>query len=115
MKIKETTQWTTICKQSDLSPNAGICVLFNKQQVAIFYCQRSDTVYAVNNFDPFGQANVLSRGIMGSTQETTYVASPLYKQRFNLLTGACLDSPVHSLKNYPIRVANDEVQLKDVV
>lgn len=107
-------EWTTICKQGELSANAGICALFNKQQIAIFFCQRSDSIYAVANFDPIGQANVMSRGMMGSIQGKTYVASPLYKQHFDLLTGECLESPEHILKTYDVRVANDEVQLKEV-
>jgi len=107
------TTWTDICPKSDLTANAGICAKFNEQQVAIFLCKHSDSVYAVANFDPFGQANVLSRGIMGSTQEITYVASPLYKQRFNLATGECLESELHTLKTFDIRIENGFVQLKE--
>ncbi|TEW55764.1 nitrite reductase small subunit NirD [Psychromonas sp. RZ22] len=107
------TTWTDICPVKDLTPDAGICALFNEQQVAIFLCQQSNNVYAVANFDPFGEANVLSRGIIGSTQDTTYVASPLYKQRFNLETGECLDSDVHKLKTFDIRIENEQVQLKE--
>jgi nitrite reductase (NADH) small subunit len=114
MQAEQNTQWTTICKQNELSPNAGTCAQFNDQQVAIFFCKRSNNVYAVANFDPIGQANVMSRGIMGSTEGQTYVASPLYKQRFDLVTGECLESPLHTLKTYQVRVANDDIQLKEV-
>ena len=114
MQTQADTEWTTICKQSDLSANAGTCAQFNEQQVAIFFCKRSDSVYAVENFDPIGQANVISRGIMGSVAGITYVASPLYKQRFDLATGECLESPEHSLKTYAIRVANNDIQLQEV-
>jgi len=107
------TTWTDICPKSDLTANAGICAKFNEQQVAIFLCKRSDSLYAVSNYDPFGEANVLSRGIIGSTEGITYVASPLYKQRFNLATGECLDSEVHQLKTFDIRVENEQVQLKE--
>tara|TARA_R110001583_G_scaffold11285_1_gene51316 strand:- start:39140 stop:39490 length:351 start_codon:yes stop_codon:yes gene_type:complete len=107
------TAWTNICPVNDLTPNAGICALFNEQQVAIFLCKESNNVFAIANFDPFGQANVLSRGIIGSTEDITYVASPLYKQRFNLLTGECLDSSEHSIKTFAVRIDNNEVQLKE--
>jgi nitrite reductase (NADH) small subunit len=107
------TTWTDICSLKDLTPNAGICAHFNNQQVAIFLCKRTDHLYAVANFDPFGKANVLSRGIMGSTQDITYVASPLYKQRFNLATGECLDSESHKLKTFCVRIENEQVQLKE--
>lgn len=114
MNMIANTIWTDICPKNDLTPNAGICAQFNGQQVAIFLCKRTDSVYAVSNFDPFGAANVLSRGIIGSAGDITYVASPLYKQRFNLATGECLDSEVYQLKAFDIRVENEQVQLKEV-
>ena len=49
---------------------------------------------------------------MGSTQDSPYVASPLYKQRFNLETGACLDSPEFVLETYLVRSEADQIQLK---
>ncbi|WP_413699164.1 nitrite reductase small subunit NirD [Psychromonas sp. KJ10-10] len=105
--------WTDICSVTDLTPNAGTCALFNEQQVAIFLCKQSNNVYAIANYDPFGQANVLSRGLIGSTKDIVYVASPLYKQRFDLLTGECLDSPEHKIKTFAVRIENDGVQLKE--
>jgi nitrite reductase (NADH) small subunit len=107
------TTWTDICAVTDLTPNAGICALYNNQQVAIFLCKQNNSVYAVDNFDPFGQANVLSRGLIGSTEDVIYVASPLYKQRFNLVTGECLDSEEHKLKVFDVRIENDQLQLKE--
>ena len=115
METKSTnTTWTDICPINDLTPDAGICALFNDQQVAIFLCKQSNSVYAVANYDPFGQANVLSRGLIGSTQDIIYVASPLYKQRFNLATGECLDSEFHKIKVFNVRIENNLVQLKEV-
>ncbi|HEY5716788.1 MAG TPA: nitrite reductase small subunit NirD [Psychromonas sp.] len=106
------SQWTKICKFQDLTPNTGICALFEQEHVAIFYCQRSEQLYAVSNFDPIANASVLSRGIMASLQGEIYVASPLYKQHFNLQTGLCLEAPEHQLKTYLVRKENDEIQLK---
>lgn len=114
MQIQVNTEWTTICKQNELSANAGTCAQFNQQQVAIFFCKRSDRLYAVENFDPIGQANVISRGMMGTVEGKSYVASPLFKQRFDLVTGACFESPEHSLKTYAVRISNDDIQLKEV-
>ena len=111
--VSNNKEWTEICSLKDLTPNGGTCAQFNEQQVAIFLCKRSDNVYAVANFDPFGEANVLSRGLMGSTEDITYVASPLLKQRFNLVTGECLDSEVHQLKTFDVRIENEQVQLKE--
>ena len=106
------SQWTNICQFHDLTPNTGICALFEKEQVAIFYCKRTEQLYAVNNFDPIANASVLSRGIMASLHGEMYVASPLYKQHFNLQTGECLEAPEHQLKTYSVRRNNDQIQLK---
>lgn len=109
------SQWTDICKQSDLTPNTGICAQFNQQQVAIFFCQRQQSLYAVSNYDPIGDANVISRGMIGSIDSEFYVSSPLYKQHFHLETGLCLEDPEHRLKTYLVRVSNDMVQLKEAM
>ena len=75
--------WTTVCSQEDLTPNAGVCAKVADHQVAIFYCKRSDKIYGLSNFDPIGKANVMSRGIIGSLSGEPYVASPLYKQHYH--------------------------------
>lgn len=106
------SQWTKICQFEDLTANTGICALFDNEHVAIFYCQRSKQLYAVSNVDPIAKASVLSRGIMASLDGEMYVASPLYKQHFNLQTGECLEAPEHQLKTYNVRRVDDQVELK---
>ncbi|WP_439134041.1 nitrite reductase small subunit NirD [Pseudomaricurvus sp.] len=106
------SQWKTICSENDLTPNAGVCALVDGEQVAVFYCGKTKAVYAVSNYDPIGNAYVLSRGIIGSLGDVPVVASPLYKQHFNLQTGECLEEPEHTLKTYPIRIEAGEVQLQ---
>ncbi|MEH6453239.1 MAG: nitrite reductase small subunit NirD [Psychromonas sp.] len=106
------SQWFSICEYQDLVENSGICAQFVDQQIAIFFCKRNANLYAVDNFDPIAKANVISRGIIGSTEGQAYVASPLYKQRFDLKTGVCLDSPEHVLKTYLVRIEAEQVQLK---
>ena len=109
------SKWTEICQFDDLTANTGICALFEDEHVAIFYCQRTDQLYAVSNIDPIANASVLSRGIMASLQGDMYVASPLYKQHFNLQTGECLEAPEYQLKVYGVRRENNEIQLKQAV
>ncbi|MGF1756853.1 nitrite reductase small subunit NirD [Photobacterium sagamiensis] len=104
--------WKTICKHSDLISGTGLCALLDEEQVAIFFCGRSNALYALSNYDPIGDANVLSRGIMGSVNGDAVVASPLYKQHFNLETGECLEEPEHQLKTYPVRLQDGVVQLQ---
>ena len=104
-------KWQTICSTSDLVKNSGVCALLaNEEQVALFQVG-DDKVYGVSNYDPFGQANVLYRGIIGETKGDIYVASPLLKQRFVLESGACLDDESVSIKTYQARIVNDKVEL----
>jgi nitrite reductase (NADH) small subunit len=81
----------------------------NDEQVAIFRVE--DAVYAIANFDPFSQAYVLSRGIVGDRQGIPKVASPIYKQNFNLITGECFDDETVKLKVFPVRVLDEQVQV----
>jgi len=104
------SQWITVCRVDDLIPDAGVCVWFAGEQVAIFKDQKSGGVFALSNFDPIGEANVLSRGILGSINDRLVVASPLYKQHFCLDTGECLEEDCQ-VKTYSVQINNGEVQL----
>ena len=43
-------EWYTVCHRDALIKNSGVCVLWGHEQVAIFYCHRSDSLYAVENY-----------------------------------------------------------------
>lgn len=103
--------WESICKESELIDNVGICALMGNEQIAIFRLSGSHEIYAINNHDPFSGANVLSRGIVGDLKGQPVVASPIYKQHFNLQTGRCLEDETITLKTYPVRIMSGMVQL----
>jgi nitrite reductase (NADH) small subunit len=102
--------WTTVCKLDAINPNAGVAALIEGQQVAIF--KVNEALYALGNHDPFSNANVLSRGIVGSLKGQTVVASPIYKQHFCLETGACLEDETVSVPHFQVRTEGDLVQVK---
>jgi nitrite reductase (NADH) small subunit len=103
--------WQDVCSAEDLQPDSGVCALVEGQQVAIFYMPKDKAVYAINNYDPFGCANVLSRGIIGDINGQPVVASPLYKQHFNLQTGVCLEDETVTIPTYAVRIENASVQV----
>ena len=107
------TNWKDICSVDDILPNSGRCALHQGEQVALFRVREKDgeKFYAVGNYDPFGDANVISRGIVGSLGDSVVVASPLYKQHFCLDSGRCLEDDTVALKTWPIRVQDNRVQL----
>ena len=104
--------WISVCEIEDLIPDTGVCALVNNQQVAIFHSRRLNEVFAVSNFDPVGEANVLSRGIIGSLGDAVVIASPLYKEHYNLRTGECLEKPEYRIPVYPVRVDDGLVQVQ---
>ncbi|MFI3220202.1 MAG: nitrite reductase small subunit NirD [Methylococcales bacterium] len=105
-------QWTDVCSVSDLQENSGVCALVNGLQVAIFYLPTDELgVYAISNYDPIGKANVLSRGIVGDIKGHKVVASPLYKQHFDLQTGACLEDDTVTVPIYACQINGGRVQV----
>ena len=106
------TVWVDVCAQKELIPNRGVCALVGPYQVALFLMSDADTVYAISNYDPFSRAYLLSRGIVGSTGDCPKVASPVYKQSFDLRTGVCLDDPAVSVATFATRVIGGRVEVE---
>ena len=108
--------WIDVCNEDDLVIGSGVCALLEdggkSEQVALFRETRDGPVYAISNYDPIGDANVLSRGIIGSIGNRIVVASPLYKQHFCLETGQCLEDETVSVKAWVARVRDGKVQLR---
>ncbi|GAB5451273.1 MAG: nitrite reductase small subunit NirD [Halioglobus sp.] len=114
MTAVATMDWQLICSRQDLVAGGGVCALVNHAQVALFYLPgETPELYAIGNFDPLGQANVLSRGIVGSLGERLVVASPLYKQHYDLVTGECLEDDTVRVPVYHARFDGDSVLLRD--
>ncbi|TVZ39908.1 nitrite reductase (NADH) small subunit [Alteromonadaceae bacterium 2753L.S.0a.02] len=101
--------WVSVCDAAELTPLLGVRALLNEEQVAIFKVK--DALYALNAIDPFSKAAVLSRGIVGDLKNQLVVASPLYKQHFNLETGICLEDESVKVKTYAVRESEGKIQL----
>lgn len=107
------SQWITVCKLENILPETGVCALVGKEHVAIFRPYNNDELYAISNIDPFANASVLSRGIIGEHENELWVASPLKKQRFRLKDGYCLEDEHYSVAHYVVKIDdNGFVQVK---
>jgi nitrite reductase (NADH) small subunit len=106
------SQWIDVCCLDDLQPDSGVCALVEGEQIAIFYMPREAAIYALSNYDPIGKANVLSRGLLGDVKGEPVVASPLFKQHFNLKTGGCLEEEGVTVNAYAVRLVEDRVEVK---
>lgn len=108
-------RWATVCALADLTPDRGVCALVGGDAVAVFLTSGDDTVRAIGNHDPFGDASVLSRGLVGWTDvdgdAVPYVASPLRKQRFDLRTGLGLNGVEAAAGSYPVRIRGGWVEV----
>lgn len=104
--------WVTVCASEELRNNIGACALIEEEQVAIFRLAAVDTLFAINNYDPFSKANVLSRGIVGDLKGKYVVASPIYKQHFDLATGECLEDDSVRLQTYAVREVSGKIEIK---
>jgi nitrite reductase (NADH) small subunit len=104
------TQWTFVCPLERLQPERGAAALIGSIQVALIRTY-DGAVFAVDNRDPVAGAQVMSRGIVGSRGDAPTIASPLYKQVYDLRTGECLDVPGITLPVYPVRLNDGLVEV----
>ncbi|WP_309069813.1 nitrite reductase (NAD(P)H) small subunit [Microbacterium sp.] len=112
--------WVRVCRVTDLEVERGRAALLGgRTQIALFLLA-DGTVRAVSNYDPYGGAHVLSRGIVGTKslgntsqpsgntvlsdsahdasrdpdarEEIPTIASPLHKQAWDLRTGMVVET-----------------------
>ena len=103
--------WQRVCRLDQLTPDRGVAALVGGQQVALFRLSTTGEVAAIDNRDPFSGAHVLSRGIVGDAGGVPKVASPVYKQAFDLRTGRCLDDPDVAVAVHAARVVDGWVEV----
>lgn len=96
-----------ICALQDILDGGGACALLEGEQVALL--RVGEEVFALENRDPFSGANVIARGLVGDLAGQLVVASPVYKQHFNLRSGRCLEDESVSLRTWPCGVLDGRV------
>ena len=111
MSVEPVENWTTICPARRIMPFTGVAAMVNAEQVAVFRLTTTSECYAISNYDPFSQAFVISRGLVGDKGGMLKVASPIYKHTFNLLTGQCFEDETVRLQTWPVRVVDGIVQI----
>lgn len=106
---QENISWHDICAVNDIPKDTGVAALIDDHQIAVFSIGKEPQVFAIGNYDPFSNANVLARGIVGSIGDVLVVAAPIYKQHFDLTTGKCLEDETVSVASHPVRIDNGRV------
>ena len=114
--FKRDVTWQPLSTRADLVEYSGVAAWLETEegpaQVALFYVPGYETeLFAVDNHDPLGKANVIARGIVGDVRGEPVVASPLYKQHFRLADGVCLEDAAVRLRRWPVRFDGDRVTI----
>ncbi len=103
--------WHEVCRLKALAPERGAAAVVAAVDVALFRLE-DDRVFAVQQVDPCSGANVVSRCAVGRRGDVPTIASPMYRQVYDLRTGGCLD-PVghaeHRLRTFPVLVVDGVV------
>jgi nitrite reductase (NADH) small subunit len=102
--------YLTVCPFDRLPLERAVCVLVKGEQVALVRT-RENSLYAVDNLDPFSGAMVMSRGIVGSRADRDVLVSPMHKQAYDLESGQCLDLPDVWLGVHDVRVVDGIVEV----
>jgi nitrite reductase (NADH) small subunit len=103
--------WLDVCAVTDVPPGCGVAALLAGRQLALVRPGDAETLFVLSNYDPFSEAFVIARGIVGDHAGRPKIASPIYKQSFDLETGVCLDDPAVKLSVYPVRVRHGRVEV----
>lgn len=118
MSVVDRTHGTTsptsavqVCHVDQLDIERGVAALVHGRQVALFRLA-DGSIHAVDHRDPATGANVVARGLLGTTTEGEwFVASPLHKQRYSLVDGRCLTDPALSLAVHRVQVSAGVVEV----
>ena len=100
-----------VCPVDQLDVERGVAALVHGRQVALFRLA-DGSIHAVDHRDPATGANVLARGLLGTTVDGEwYVASPLHRHRYSLLDGRCLTDPALSVAVHRVQVCAGTVEV----
>ena len=111
MSTIERAATVAVCPVDRLDVERGVAALVDGRQVALFRLA-DGSVHALDHRDPAAGANVLARGLLGTTSDGEwYVASPLHKHRYSLVDGRCLSTPGLSVGVHDVQVVDGIVHV----
>lgn len=106
--------WTRVCALGAIPKEGAVAVLVGDAQVSVVRLA-DDTLFAVSHRDPASGANVMARGIVGSTTiegvEVPTIASPMFKQVYDLRDGRCLTDRQRALATWDVRLHGETVEI----
>jgi len=111
------TVWMPICDIAEIDLDRGVAASVDGHAIAVFRLApmpgaAGEELYAVDHIDPRTGTPTIARGLVGSVGDAPTVAAPLYKERYDLRTGACLDDPTLSLGVHEVRLHRTTVEVR---
>lgn len=106
---KDVTIWFLAGKTADFPADGGACIKYKNKQIAVINFERRNEWYACQNLCPHKMEMVLSRGLLGSTEDIPKIACPLHKKTFSLQDGSNLNGDDYQIATYPVKVVDGEV------
>ncbi|WP_418262379.1 nitrite reductase small subunit NirD [Flavobacterium faecale] len=107
--LNDVKVWFKAGKTSDFPTDGGGCVKYNGKQIAVINFERRNEWYACQNVCPHKMEMVLSRGMIGSADDTPKIACPLHKNTFSLVDGTNLSGNDYKIATYPVKIVEGEV------
>ncbi len=108
------SNWESICNETDINQDLPEAALLGTEQVAVVKAW-DGKIYVVSNVDPRTQQGVMSRGIVGDREvDGTHrptLASPIYKEVYDLETGKCYANDEYALPVYASRVTDGVIEV----
>ncbi len=107
--LNDVKVWFKAGKIADFPADGGGCVKYKNKQIAVINFERRNEWYACQNVCPHKMEMVLSRGMIGSVEDTPKIACPIHKKTFSLKDGSNLSGDDLKIATYPVKVVEGEV------
>lgn len=104
--------WFKAAKIEDIPVNGGACVKVQDKQIALFYLQNKDELYACQNLCTHKKQMILSRGIVGDKKGEPMITCPLHKKSFSLKTGNNLNNEDYRIRIYSVKLEDGFVYIE---
>ncbi|TDD94296.1 nitrite reductase small subunit NirD [Flavobacterium cellulosilyticum] len=109
VQLTDVKIWFKAGETTDFPIDGGGCIKYKNKQIAVINFSRRNEWYACQNVCPHKMEMVLSRGMIGSTNEIPKIACPMHKKTFSLIDGTNLNDEDYSIATYPVKIVDNEV------
>jgi nitrite reductase (NADH) small subunit len=109
VELNDVKVWFKAGKIADFPADGGGCIKYKNKQIAVINFERRNEWYACQNVCPHKMEMVLSRGMIGSAEDTPKIACPIHKKTFSLKDGSNLSGDDLKIATYPVKIVEGEV------